>query len=115
MAASIDITMKNVMEKTFVYAKTAFAMAVDEKLPKTLNTLLDEKMMLRMGLKPTRIMCKRFAYGGIATRIVAEARFTAQTILNGVQKGNNFLKVFVVRDLSQYFGVDAIAGGKLYT
>ena len=107
--------MKNLTEKTFLFAKTAFAMAVDERMPKTVNTLLDEKMMLRMGLKPTRIMCKRFAYGGVATRIVAEARFTAQTIFNGVQKGNNFLKVFVVRDLCHYYGVDAIAGGKLYT
>ena len=32
--------------------------------------------------------------------------------MNGVQKGNIFMKVFVVR---QYYGVDAIAGGKLYT
>ena len=43
--------MKDLTEKTFVYAKTAFAMAVDERIPKTLNTLLDEKMMIRMGLR----------------------------------------------------------------
>ena len=29
--------------------------------------------------------------------------------------GNSFLKLFVVRDLSLFYGVDAIAGGKLYT
>ena len=60
-------------------------------------------------------MCKRFNYGNIKTRIVAEARFSAQTIFNGIQTGNSFLKVFVVHDLSFFYGVDAIAGGKLYT
>ena len=33
-------------------------------------------------------------------RIVAEARFTAQTVLDGVPAGNTFLKVYVVRDLN---------------
>ena len=60
-------------------------------------------------------MSKRFAYAGISTRIVAEARFTAQTVFNGVPTGNTFLKVFVVCDLSLFYGVDAIAGGQLYT
>ena len=61
-------------------------------MSKTLKNFLDEKMMMRMGLKPSRV---KFAYGGVATRIVAEACLTTQTIFNGVQKGNNFLKVFV--------------------
>ena len=32
------ITMQNLKEKTFVFAKKAFAIAVDEKIPKTKNT-----------------------------------------------------------------------------
>ena len=108
-------TLQNLKEKTFVYAKKAFAVAVDEKIPKTQNTLLDESMMIKLGIKPTKIMTQRFAYAGNLTRIVAEARFTAQTVLNGLPAGNTFLKVFVVRDLSLFYGVDAIAGGKLFT
>ena len=108
-------TLQNLKEKTFVYAKKAFAVAVDEKIPKTQNTLLDESMMIKLGIKPTKIMTQRFAYAGNSTRIVAEARFTAQTVLNGLPAGNTFLKVFVVRDLSLFYGVDAIAGGKLFT
>ena len=102
-------TLQNLKEKTFVYAKKAFAVAVDEKIPKTQNTLLDESMMIKLGIKPTKIMTQRFAYAGNSTRIVAEARFTAQTVLNGLPAGNTFLKVFVVRDLSLFYGVDAIA------
>ena len=109
------VTLQNLKEKTFVFAKKAFAMAVDDKIPRTQNTLLDENLMIKLGIKPTRVMSKRFAYAGISTRIVAEARFTTQTVLNGVPTGNTFLKVFVVRDLSLFYGVDAIAGGKLYT
>ena len=90
-------------------------MAVDEKIPRSQKTLLDENLVIKMGIKPTKVMCKRFNYGNIKTRIVAEARFSAQTIFNGIQTGNSFLKVFVVRDLSLFYGVDAIAGGKLYT
>ena len=122
MAAAINIkmdnlgvTLQNLKEKTFVFAKKAFAMAVDDKIPRTQNTLLDENLMIKLGIKPTRVMSQRFAYAGISTRIVAEARFTTQTVLKGVPTGNTFLKVFVVRDLSLFYGVDAIAGGKLYT
>ena len=107
--------LQNITEKTFVFGKRAFAMAVDEKLPKTQNTLLDESIMLKLGIKPSKLMTQKFAYAGITTRIVAEARFTAQTVLNGVPSGNTFLKAFVVRDLSSFYGVDDIAGGKFYT
>ena len=104
-----------IKEKTFIFAKFAFAMAVDEKIPKTQSTLIDENLMIKMGIKPLRVMCQRFSYGGVQTRIVAEARFTAQTVLNGIQMGNSFLKVLVIRDLNHLYGVDAVAGGKLYT
>ena len=112
---NMGLTLQNLKEKTFVFAKKAFAMAVDDKIPRTQNTLLDENLMIKLGIKPTRVMSKRFAFAGISTRIVAEARFTTQTVLNGVPTGNTFLKVFVVRDLSLFYGVDAIAGGQLYT
>ena len=112
--ANMGTTLQNLREKTFVYSKIAFAMAVDEKIPRSQKTLLDENLVIKMGIKPTKVMCKRFNYGNIKTRIVAEARFSAQTIFNGIQTGNSFLKVFVVRDLSLFYGVDAIAGGKLY-
>jgi hypothetical protein len=36
-------------------------------------------------------------------------------LLNGLPAGNTFLKVFVLRGLSLFYGVDANAGGKLYT
>ena len=113
--AAIDPSLNTVKEKTFIYAKFAFAMAVDEKLPKTQSTLIDENIMIKMGLKPMKVMCQRFSYGGVQTRIVAETRFTAQTVLNGIQTGNSFLKALVVRDLNHLYGVDAVAGGKLYT
>ena len=113
--ATIDPSQNTVKEKTFIYAKFAFAMAVDEKLPKTQSTLIDENLMIKMGLKPVKVMCQRFSYGGVQTRIVAETKFTAQTVLNGIQMGNSFLKALVVRDLNHFYGVDAIAGGKLYT
>ena len=112
--AAIDPSLNTVKEKTFIYAKFAFAMAVDEKLPKTQSTLIDENLMTKMGLKPMKVMCQRFSYGGVQTRIVAETRFTAQTVLNGIQTGNSFLKALVVRDLNHLYGVDAVAGGKLY-
>jgi len=108
------VTLQNLQEKTLVFGKRVFAMAVDRRIPKTQNTLLDENIMIKLGIKPTKVMSKRFAYGGVMSRIVAEARFTAQTVCNGVTAGNTFLKVIVVRDLSLYYGVDAIAGGKLY-
>ena len=108
--ATIDPSQNTVKEKTFIYAKFAFAMAVDEKLPKTQSTLIDENLMIKMGLKPVKVMCQRFSYGGVQTRIVAETRFTAQTVLNGIQMGNSFLKALVVRDLNHLYGVDAIAG-----
>ena len=63
-----------IKEKTFIFAKFAFAMAVDEKIPKTQSTLIDENLMIKMGIKPLRVMCQRFSYGGVQTRIVAEAR-----------------------------------------
>ena len=113
--AAIDPSLNTVKEKTFIYAKFAFAMAVDEKIPKTQSTLIDENLMIKMGIKPLKVMCQRFSYGGVQTRIVAEAKFTAQTVLNGIQMGNSFLKVLVVRDLNHLYGVDAVAGGKLYT
>ena len=86
------VTLQNLKEKTFVFAKKAFAMAVDNKIPRTQNTLLDENLMIKLGIKPTRVMSQRFAYAGISTRIVAEARFTTQTVLKGVPTGNTFLK-----------------------
>ena len=113
--AAIDPSLNTVKEKTFIYAKFAFAMAVDEKLPKTQSTLIDENLMIKMGLKPVKVMCQRISYGGVQSRIVAETRFTAQTVLNGIQMGNSFLKALVVRDLNHLYGVDAVAGGKLYT
>ena len=109
--AAIDPSLNTVKEKTFIYAKFAFAMAVDEKLPKTQSTLIDENIMIKMGLKPMKVMCQRFSYGGVQTRIVAETRFAAQTVLNGKQMGNSFLKALEVRDLNHLYGVDAVAGG----
>ena len=71
-------------------------MGVDDRIPKTQNTLIDEKIMIKLGIKPNKVMCKRFAYGGNLIRIVAETRCSARTIFNGVQAGNTFLKMFVV-------------------
>ena len=51
--ANMDTTLQNLREKTFVYSKIAFAMAVDEKIPRTQNTLLDENLMIMIGIKPT--------------------------------------------------------------
>ena len=62
-------TLQNLKEKTFVYAKKAFAVAVDEKIPKIQNILLDENMMIKLGIKPTKILTQRFAYTGNSTRI----------------------------------------------
>ena len=38
--ANMGTTLQNLREKTFVYSKIAFAIAVDEKIPRTQNTLL---------------------------------------------------------------------------
>ena len=92
-----------------------FAMAVDDRLTKTQNTLLDENNMIRLGMKPNKVTCKIFAYGGNLTWIIAEAKCSAQTVFNGVQAGNTFLKMFVVPDLKLFYGVDPIAGGQLFT
>ena len=101
-----DLTLSNIKEKTFIYSKRSFAIAADERLPKTNNTLIDENLMLRIGLKPVKVSTQRFAYAGLKTRIVVEVRFTSQTVLNGVPAGNSFLKALVVRDLSLCYGVD---------
>ena len=69
---SFGVTLQNLKEKTFVYNKKAFAMAVDEKTPRTQNTLLDENFMIKLGIQPIRVMSQRFAYAGISTSIVAE-------------------------------------------
>ena len=110
-----DITLTNLKEKTFIFSKRSFAIAADERLPKTNNTLLDENIMLKLGIKPVKVSTQRFSYAGIKTRIVAEVRFTAQTVQNGFPAGNTFVKAWVVRDLNLCYGVDAVAGGQLYT
>jgi len=109
-----EITLSNLKEKTFIYSKRTFAVAADERLPKSNNTLLDEDVMLKLGIKPVKVSTQRFSYAGIQTRIVAEVRFTAQTVLSGTPAGNTFMKALVVRNLSLCYGVDAVAGGQLY-
>ena len=61
-----------------------------------------------------KVECRKISYGGIETRVVGSISQTVQVVYDGVPSGTMHLKAKVIRHLTTLYGVDCIAGKKLY-
>ena len=67
-----------------------------------------------MKISVKKLECRTISYGGLTTKVVGSISQTVQVIYNGVSSGTMHLKAKVIRNLTNLYGVDCIAGQKLY-
>jgi len=99
---------------TFQVNKWPFAITCNPLLPTITETFIDLSLVKDMKIPLKKVECRKISYGGIETKLVGSISQTVQVVYDGVPSGTMHLKAKVIRHLTTLYGVDCIAGKKLY-
>jgi len=102
--------------KDFVFQvnKWPFAITCNPLLPTITESFIDLALVKEMKITVKKLECRTISYGGLTTKVVGSISQTVQVVYNGVSSGTMHLKAKVIRNLTNLYGVDCIAGQKLY-
>ena len=102
--------------KDFVFQvnKWPFAITCNPLLPTITESFIDLALVKDMKIAMKKLECRTISYGGLTTKVVGLISQTVQVVYNGVSSGTMHLKAKVIRNLTNLYGVDCIAGQKLY-
>jgi len=98
----------------FQVNKWPFAITCNPLLPTITETFIDLSLVKDMKIPLKKVECRKISYGGIETKLVGSISQTVQVVYDGVPSGTMHLKAKVIRHLTSLYGVDCIAGKKLY-
>jgi hypothetical protein len=102
--------------KDFVFQvnKWPFSITCNPLLPTITESFIDLALVKDMKIAMKKVECRNISYGGLTTKLVGTISQTVQVVYNGVPSGTMHLKAKVIRNLTNLYGVDCIAGQKLY-
>ena len=102
--------------KDFVFQvnKWPFSITCNPLLPSITESYIDLNLVKDMKIPIKKVECRNISYGGLQTKLVGSISQTVQVVYDGVPTGTMHLKAKVVRHLTNLYGVDCIAGHKLY-
>jgi len=102
--------------KDFVFQvnKWPFAITCNPLLPTITESFIDLALVMDMKINMKKVECRNISYGGLSTKLVGTISQTVQVVYDGVPSGTLHLKAKVIRNLTNLYGVDCIAGQKLY-
>jgi len=102
--------------KDFVFQvnKWPFSITCNPLLPTITESFIDLALVKDMKIAMKKVECRNISYGGLSTKLVGSISQTVQVVYNGVASGTMHLKAKVIRNLTNLYGVDCIAGLKLY-
>ena len=102
--------------KDFVFQvnKWPFTITCNPLLPTITESFIDLALVKEMKITVKKLECRTISYGGLSTKVVGSISQTVQVVYNGVSSGTMHLKAKVIRNLTNLYGVDCIAGQKLY-
>ena len=102
--------------KDFVFQvnKWPFSITCNPLLPSITESYIDLNLVKDMKIPIKKVECRNISYGGLQTKLVGSVSQTVQVVYDGVPTGTMHLKAKVVRHLTNLYGVDCIAGHKLY-
>jgi hypothetical protein len=102
--------------KDFVFQvnKWPFAITCNPLLPTITESFIDLALVKDMKISMKKVECRNISYGGLSTKLVGTISQTVQVVYNGIPSGTLHLKAKVIRNLTNLYGVDCIAGQKLY-
>jgi len=98
----------------FQVNKWPFSITCNPLLPKITESFIDLALVKDMKISMKKVECRNISYGGLQTKLVGSISQTIQVVYDGVASGTMHLKAKVIRNLSNLYGVDCIAGQKLY-
>ena len=102
--------------KDFVFQvnKWPFSITCNPLLPSITESYIDLALVKDMKIPIKKVECRSISYGGLQTKLVGSISQTVQVVYDGVPSGTMHLKAKVIRHLSNLYGIDCIAGKKLY-
>ena len=102
--------------KDFVFQvnKWPFSITCNPLLPSITESYIDLALVKDMKIPIKKVECRTISYGGLQTKLVGSISQTVQVVYDGAPSGTMHLKAKVIRHLSNLYGVDCIAGHKLY-
>ena len=102
--------------KDFVFQvnKWPFSITCNPLLPTITETFIDLALVKDMKITMKKVDCRNISYGGLSTKLVGSISQTVQVVHNGVPNGTMHLKAKVIRNLTNLYGIDCVAGQKLY-
>ena len=102
--------------KDFVFQanKWPFSITCNPLLPTITESFIDLALVKDMKIAMKKVECRNISYGGLTTKLVGSISQTVQVVYDGVPSGTMHLKAKVIRNLTNLYGVDCIAGQKLY-
>eukprot|EP00092_Neocalanus_flemingeri_P041543 GFUD01045242.1.p1 GENE.GFUD01045242.1~~GFUD01045242.1.p1 ORF type:complete len:380 (+),score=69.60 GFUD01045242.1:280-1419(+) len=111
-----DHTTTKLGSKDFVFQvnKWPFSITCNPLLPIITESFIDLALVKDMKIPMKKVECRNMSYGGHQTRVVGSISQTVQVVNDGVPSGTMHLKAKVLRHLTNLFGVDCIAGQKLF-